>query len=224
MKKLLVAFALLALAFTAFGQIQLSAGAGASFGPMWASVKQDYGTTWDKTTTSQSGIIARAFVDARYVEADIGFMTNFKSATVKLSDSDGNSLSLSGDSYIGTWLTISAYGKYPFKVGSFLIFPLVGVEYDLNLSYKDPDGNDAKSSLTDDQKASLNQFWLKAGVGADFNVSDSLYIRPELLLGYKLNSKLQKDNIDAWETAYPDGKLTYTSIRLDIGVAVGFKF
>lgn len=224
MKKLLVIAALLALTFTAFGQVQLSAGAGASFAPVWYSDSIEVGPLSSKTTQSLNVITAKAFVDATYVEVGVGFATNLKKqkATgtfvgLPLTDYDVNE-----DGPVGTWIAIQALGKYPFKVGSFEIFPLAGIEYDLNLSYKDPDGNDLKEGMSSDQKANLNMFWIKAGVGADFSVSESIYIRPEALFGYKLLSKLESDDIKDIKDL--GGTEKTSTMSVNVGVAVGFKF
>jgi hypothetical protein len=224
MKKLLVAVALIALAFTAFGQVQLSAGAGVSIAPTWITIKATVGSAWEKIVTSQTLFAGKAFVDVKYAEIDVGILTNFKTAKASFTSSAGVDLSSSGDSNVGTWITLGGLVKYPFKVGSAEIFPLLGFEYDLNLSLKTPSGNDAKASMSSDQKASLNTFWLKAGAGADINVSQSIYLRPAATFGYKLLSKLEKDAIKADEAATSGLKETLTNIKIDIGVSVGFKF
>jgi hypothetical protein len=224
MKKLLVIAALLALTFTAFGQVQLSAGAGARFSPTWITINGKVGSAWEKIVTSQSMIAGKAFVDAKYVEIDVGFLTNLKSVKMVYTNSAGADISNSGDGNVGTWIVIAGLVKYPFNVGGAEVFPLLGVEYDLNLSLKNSSGNDVKSTMSSDQKANLNRFWLLAGAGADISVSKSIYIRPEAVFGYKLLSKLEQDAIDADEAATPGLKETMTNIKVDIGLAVGFKF
>jgi hypothetical protein len=229
MKKLLVIAALLALTFTAFGQVQLSVGGGASFSPTWMSNKAtfDVAPVDGETMTLTNAINAlsiSAFVDATYVQAYVGYaMTlgdlkateKYSSDLLGTDDSDTSPQS-------GTWLVIGALGKYPFKVGSMVVFPLLGAEYDLNLTYK-YDGSDAKDTMDSDEKANLNQFWLKAGIGADIPVGGALYVRPEALFGYKLLSKLESDGVDSMEALPGVGKDTQTDIRIDIGVMLGYK-
>jgi hypothetical protein len=230
MKKILLIAALFALTFTAFGQVQLSAGAGATFAPVWMTTKATYGIApvdgeTSSTTMSLNTLTFGAFVDATYLQASVGFAMDI--GDVKWNEKYSSSLLGTNDSGTedidGTWLVIGAMGKYPFKVGSFVIFPLAGVEYDLNLTYKH-DGSDVKDTMSDDQKANLNQFWLKAGVGADFTVSGNIYVRPSAIFGYKLHSKLQNDALDAMKAIPAIDKATQTDIRIDVGMAVGFKF
>jgi hypothetical protein len=223
MKRLLVIAALLALTFTAFGQVQLSAGAGASFAPVWSSDSIEVGAVSMKTSASLNMITAKAFVDATYVEIGVGFTTNLKKQKAKgtfvgvpMTDYDIND-----DGPVGSWLAVQALGKYPFKVGSFDVFPLVGIEYDLNLGYKDPDGNDLKTGMDADEKANLNMLWIKAGVGADFSVSKSIFIRPEALFGYKLLSKLESDSVKDVKDA--GGTEKTSTFSVNVGVSVGYK-
>ena len=92
-------------------------------------------------------------------------------------------------------------GPLPFALGPVSLFPLLGIEYDLNLYLKDADGTDLKAGLTDQEKADLNQFWFKAGAGADFVVYKGLYVRPLVLMGFKLltreNGRRSRTAIDA---------------------------
>jgi hypothetical protein len=221
MKKSLVFVALAFLSLSVFAQ-QLSVGAGGSFNPYWETYKTSLGSNWAKTTVSVSMFGASAFVDATYIQASIGIGANSK--TVKLSNSDStgaSSSSSSSNNDVATYLSISALGKYPIELSGFTLFPMAGVEYDLNLSLKDSNGNDSKAGLTSDEKAALNALILKAGVGADIPVATQFFVRPSLLFGYRFNSKLDNDDISAAKAL----GLTYTvtKLKLDIGLAIGYK-
>jgi hypothetical protein len=225
MKKLFLITALFAFTLTAFGQIQLSAGGGASFmfgTPM--SIKVEMSDEWVKQTMNANTLTIKAFVDAKYVEANFGLAMLVGGLKQSTTYSDGLGMpdtSVTND-YTGTWLVIGALGKYPFAVSGIEIFPLAGFEYEINLTMKDEDGSDLKASMSDDYKNFLNQFWLKVGIGADITLAKSLYIRPEVLFGLKFISKLEQDMIDSAE----DSGLNASAFdsRIDIGVAVGYKF
>jgi hypothetical protein len=224
MKKLLVIAALLALTFTAFGQVQLSAGAGASFSPVGLTMKADSTSgEWIKMTMSTNVLAFSAFVDATYVEIKAGYVMTIGDQKMKYTVSTGTAPAGSTIKETDTWVALSALGKYPFKVGGVEIFPLLGAQYLMNLSAKDGDGN--KITLTDDEKTLYNQFWLEAGVGADFTVSGKIFVRPEALFGYKLVSKFEQDQADATKAASGGtiDKIGWTDLKLDIGVSVGFK-
>jgi hypothetical protein len=210
MKKSLVFAVLVCLSAVVFAQ-QLSVGAGVNLSPVSVTMKgDDYGTT-SSTTTSNMTYGAKVFIDATYIEAGVGILANSTSYTTDGSSSNG---------FNGTWLAISALGKYPVPLGSFTIFPMLGIEYDLNLSYYDGTGADIKSAF-EAAGYSADQFWIKGGVGADFSVADKMFIRPSVLIGYKFNSKYEKDIIDTAESLAPGLTMTLTTIKVDIGVAVG---
>lgn len=95
----------------------------------------------------------------------------------------------------GDVLDMSLLFKYPFGFSRFKLFPMAGVAYQMNLDYDE-----------------ANAYSVRAGVGADIGIMESLYIRPTLILGYQLSS----DVMDAVDD--------YTVIDVEIGAAVGFKF
>jgi hypothetical protein len=223
MKKSLVVFALACLSMLAFAQsLPLSVGAGINWSPIFISDKLSNGSQWLKDVYDTSAFGGAVFVDAKYIQASIGIAATSKSVTDNYTDSTGASSSNSiSNGNVNTSLSIVALGKYPFELSGFSIFPLAGLEYDLNLSYKDSNGNDLKSGLDSDHKANLNAFFIKAGVGADFPVAEKFFVRPELLVGYKFHSKLESDVIDNNKTLGIDE--SYTFIKVDIGVSVGYK-
>ena len=67
------------------------------------------------------------------------------------------------------------------------LFPLLGIEYDLNLYWKGRGRERPEGLPHRPGEGDLNQFWFKAGVGADFTVYKGLYIRPLALLGFKVS-------------------------------------
>jgi hypothetical protein len=229
MKKGFSLIVLLILACTAFGQIQLSAGGGASYSPIWmvskATADEPYAGETVTSTVSVNTLSITGFVDATYVEAYLGMLLTLGDvkASTKFSEGLPGTDSETTDPYSGSWLVIGALGKYPFKVGDFTIFPLVGFEYDLNLTYK-YDGEDVKETLTDDQLDNLNQLWVKAGVAADFSIAGSLFIRPQVLFGLKFLSQYEKDGIEAFESTPGVADASQTDMRLDVGISVGYKF
>jgi len=147
--------------------------------------------------------------DATYAEANIGLLF-------------GGMKSEGSDTTIDvSYLTLGLLGKYPFDLGSFTLFPMLGIQLDFGLSMK-YEGNDviADSSARADF---MNRFWIKFGVGADFdfanfNLTDSslmerLYLRPSFLYGINFGSKNDRDSDTS---SFHHG--------LDIRVAVGYRF
>ena len=114
-------------------------------------------------------------------------------------------------------LGFSLLGKYPFELGSITLFPLLGINYNVALHAWDPDGN----SLTPSGESAakwLSQFGILGGVGLDFDITDSLFIRGEALLHLRLPMKTWRDMADGL-----GGKATL-GVGPVIKVAIGYKF
>jgi hypothetical protein len=99
------------------------------------------------------------------------------------------------------------YGKLPIELpGKVTLFPLIGAEYDLFLAAKQ-DGSrrhpkDATFPVSDsDQSANaleaLSTLGFKAGIGADFSISEHAFVRTELLYGVRLQNKSEQYLLDA---------------------------
>jgi opacity protein-like surface antigen len=197
-------------------EFRLSAGLGGDFQLGWMSMKYDpeypeYGAK--NSTTSLLGGGFLAFFDATYAELDVGM--NF--ITQKQEDAD--------EGYTVTSLTIGLLGKYPIALGEKLtLAPMVGFDYDMWLSYKATDGDDDpyKRADDDDDAADMDSFWIKVGAGADFALTDAIYLRGTLLWGFKLNNKSEKDSIDFYDKNTVD--LSIFTHGPTIKLAVGYKF
>jgi len=118
-------------------------------------------------------------------------------------------------------ISLILLGKYPFDIGVGVIFPALGAEYRLNVSYErtDPatdDKTDLKDSYNSEQNASLNDFFLLAGCGADFNLSDDMYFRALAL--FVLN--LTPDRPDT--VGLNDPTNSHWGVKVEIGVGLRF--
>jgi hypothetical protein len=122
---------------------------------------------------------------------------------------DDDSLSLS-------FLTLGLFGKYPIAVGGATVFPMLGVQMDMNLSatYEGNDIFEDSSDLAD----AFNRLWVKLGIGADISLSDSVFIRPALLYGINFGSKFIRDLKSEMDdmSSFHHG--------LDLRLAIGFRF
>jgi hypothetical protein len=113
-----------------------------------------------------------------------------------------------------SWLDLDLVAKLPINFGSFTLFPLAGIEYAINLSAKDSNGNDLKAGLPSDYQNMYDAFMIKAGLGADFPVSRHFYVRPEVFVGYKIiksqwDTDYMNKNLDGFSNAY----LNYWEVR-----------
>jgi hypothetical protein len=210
-KKIVVGLLLVALVCgTTFAvDFGLSAGLGGALDLRLQKIKSDGEDTKRGQNVTSFGVFA--FFDATYAEVDLDLL--FGGAKV-----DGEKV---GNL---TYFGFSVLGKYPIELGSVVLFPLVGVDYQMALSMK-PDGVDEsikRSDFDDAMKGSLDSFAIAAGVGADFPLSDLLFIRGEFLWNFRLLSKDESDLKKAMKDL--DVKLTNFTSGPRLKVAVGFKF
>jgi opacity protein-like surface antigen len=132
---------------------------------------------------------------------------------------------VSGDTekdYLITQLNISILGKYPFAIGEKLqLFPLLGVDFQIAITDRDDEiAEDIKSAPGNTTAPSLGEFWnsiwIKAGIGADYSLTEALYLRCEVLYGIKFNSKYEDDEAKYW-TEDIKGVKNGPDVRLGVG-------
>lgn len=222
-KKVLILLVLVGLASGGLfaADFSLSVGGGGFFNGLFGS------TTWEgggNSETSKQNVIgggAFLYFDATYAEADLDILFSSNSDP---DESDSGSIGL-------THFGFSLLGKYPFDLGAVKLFPLLGIDYQLFLSgqMKDKDGEDVGDAVKrgDDMggdskiEDSMDFFSIQVGAGVDYGLTDALYIRGELLWGFKLDSKSESDA----KKDLPDGVTikNFTS-GPRIKIAVGYKF
>ena len=82
------------------------------------------------------------------------------------------------------------------------MFPIVGVENDINLSYTDEDGEDLKPILSEYALDHLNRSFFKVGFGFGFPLGKSFCISSIVMFGFKLNSVLDRDFVELFKSTY----------------------
>jgi len=216
MKKLLVVLVLAVLtAGGAFGQAKLSIGGGGYFTAAFGGgFKASAGEESAGMEFPYSGGGAFIFVDANYIEASIGFLYGAFSIT-----GTGLSKSSSLDIDINS-IALGVLGKYPINLGSIILFPAAGIEYNMVTSGK-------TGNVTISDAADLSHLWIKFGVGADFNLSSHLYIRATALYGIRFSSKIEDDYVDAMKESLDGSGVSIDPVLghgIQIKVSVGTRF
>jgi uncharacterized repeat protein (TIGR02543 family) len=138
---------------------------------------------------------AYIFLDAVYAEAFIGFLA-------------GGGKWQSGDATYQNDLpdmprasvNIGAFAKYPIAAGTVKMFPLLGLEYEASVSGKlvyasgkeeTFDGADGRPDA-----GVLSALWFRFGCGADFDLSQNLYLRAEFLYGLRTANAYEKSRAE----------------------------
>jgi hypothetical protein len=209
MKKLAALLALVLVLNAGAFALDLSTGAGTYFAQTYNYAKQE-GLDAYHTTSSNFG--ATIFFDATYAELGLnlgGYNYNFGDLS-------------SGASFNGFNLGFSVYGKYPFTLGSVKLFPLLGMDSQLGLSYLDIQLNELptqKNGLGKGTAADYyNSVWIKFGAGVDAGLTRSLYLRTSFLYGFKFYSSEESD----LKKNHDIERLIYSGPTFRI--AIGYKF
>jgi len=182
------------------------------------------------------------FFDATWAEINIGIqggLHNYKETMVAASPSIDDLVSVSTGEGTETTLNLGLLGKYPFTLNeNFDLFPLLGLEYQIVLKEtRQPKGRksyDRTDSLRGDtdvngdtyKLAAWNSLFIVIGAGMDYKFTSSLFLRTELLYGFRLQTPYE---IDALEKAKkgvnaPNPKLGGLTSGPALKIAVGYKF
>ena len=196
-------------AFADFPPVRASAGLGIRFIPWWSSVKKENPAIEFPANRQDLGFYG--YLDITYLMADIG-------ATFKVAGEYGlgNTVSIKNDDQFG-YLDMNLLIKLPFRMGMLTVFPAAGIGYRFNLYANDSDGNDLTGHWSNKRRDSLNQFWVKAGLGADLSMGKSFYLRPMVLFGYKIKSDFEEDAISSTGASW-------NTFGVDITLALGYRF
>jgi hypothetical protein len=161
-----------------------------------------------------------AFFDATYAELSLGF-----GGGEGYINMDSTELS-----YTVTTLNIGLLFKYPFELSpKFTLFPMLGIDYRILLSMEfDPDNSTdgiPKDPLKDTaEDGDFNALSLKIGVGADFSLTDTIYLRFSTVFGYQLPTKFENDMLDKAPPSVASAE-TVPGLNWDmVRLAVGFRF
>ena len=174
MKKLPLILWMLGTAAGVFG-LGFSYGGGTSLDFSPVTFDGTYAGTESRVTSFVS-LTAMQFFDAKYVLLHIGYTLN-RGSTEPAATS-----TTTGFAALLTGLSFGVAVKYPFVIGPVDVFPLIGAEYKLNLTYTDDKDDDLKSGLGGSRSA-LDELWVKGGVGVDVYFGN-FFLRPILLVGF----------------------------------------
>jgi len=219
MKKIALLLIMASLAQAVFA-IDFSAGLGETTG--YVSSTQTISGTGFSGTFAASGVPLGvvAFFDATYAQASVGWQMvagpHLNTSQTFLGVTNTTSVDLTAA--VG-YLSFALYGRYPFKLGSVTISPLLGVEYDLNLVDADS-GVDLRAGMTSQQLADLDELWIKAGVSADFLLSPRFFVRPALMIGYKFLSQGESNSIS---TAPSGSTMSIVNLSAELSVLFGYR-
>ena len=165
-------------------------------------------------TMNQFNYGAFLFFDATWVEFSAGVqggLNNYEETMIAASPSIDDITTTSRGEGSEVMLSIALFGKYPFTLSEkFTVFPLAGLEYQITLMQsRQPEGR-RRYDRTDPERGETgadgktyalpvwNSLFIIVGGGMDYRLSSSMFLRTELLYGFRLQTFYE---IDALEKA-----------------------
>jgi hypothetical protein len=181
------------------------------------------------------------FVDAAWVELSLGFQGGKNNYQELMSAVSGDTTLLNRNK-TGTgqelMLGIGLLGKYPFRLTERLrVFPLLGLEYQIALlEYRKPDKfkeYDRTDGIREPNRygeaftlSAWNSLFVTAGGGLDLAFSPRLFLRTELLCGFRLQTFYEVDGLEQVKTLVnaPNPKLGGLTSSPVLKVSLGWRF
>jgi len=221
MKKLGLVLVLVAfVASGVFAQFAMSFGAGGIL-DMSLGNGYEYNIT-EKTTvafdnTSFGGFV---FFDITYAEIELDYLYGTIGNTVNGKDQ--------GKTFSGVFnqLGIGIMGKYPIDLGIMTLFPMIGINYNMVSSYEIDGKEYSKVTGADLKSYTISEYFsqlgILAGVGADFTLTDQLFLRAEVQFHLRLPSKRQEIFTDVAKK-FDDNAVSTLGAGPRIKIGVGYK-
>jgi len=228
MKKFIAVLVIFICVGTALSaQSPFSFGLGGNFGAHFSNFKfSDLGKTLlslAQIDTKEFGINnigsgLYAFFDMKFLEANIGLM--FGRMKLKIPAV----LGVESEKITYTNLTLGLFGKFPIDLGTVAFFPMLGIEGYLNMGAKYGGEKWDEDEIGSSKADMFNQFWIKFGIGGDFNLTYAVFVRANFLYGFRFNTKEEKDMIkELNKLASYEILKSIIGHGLDIKIALGFR-
>jgi len=219
----------------------LSAGGGGLLGYTFTRYALEGGMVKSTQSMDRINYGGGVFFDAAYGEFAVMFQGGNNSYAEKM-DYGATSLADSKGRGSEASLGFSLLGKYPFRINEKIAwFPLLGAEYQIALVEKrrPKDGaityDRAKGYLVEDRDkngkpyplSAWNSWWIDVGAGVDYNITGRLFLRGELLFGFRLRADYETGALEVVQNPpvnAKDPKLTGLTGGPALKIAAGWRF
>jgi outer membrane protein W len=195
MKKIaILIFFIVFISGSAFTQISLGGGLlfDMSFGNGYKWMHNNNFKQQGINNTTFGGFV---FFDYRYIEVDLSFGYGMLTSTYKAEEFGAKSEP--DPEKVGSilQLSVSAFGKFPIDLGVIIVFPLVGLNYNMVLSMSDTNGNNPYEGSDKTALKELSQFGFLFGAGLDFPINEFFFLRAEVMFNLRLANKANSDAV-----------------------------
>jgi opacity protein-like surface antigen len=242
MKKAVLSVLLVFLPLSAFSaDFSLSAGGGGLFGYTFTRYTLKEGDTLSLQRMDRINYSGFLFFDATYAEFSVSILSGKNNYSESIANG-ADTLRESSGTGSETNLGLSLLGKYPFTISEkFTWFPIFGLEYNIALvqTRSPDDGREYDRSkgkgvsTTDVDKdgnsyplSAFSAFWIDVGAGLDYNLTDSLFLRGELLFGFRLPTGYELGALEMAKKALSlkDPSLAGLTGGPNLKIALGYRF
>jgi hypothetical protein len=218
----------------------LSAGGGGLLGYTFTRYTLEGGDVTSTQSMDRLNYGGWLFFDATYGEFTVMFQGGNNSYAEKMDYGVTSLANSTGRGYEAS-LGFSLLGKYPFRINEKISwFPLLGIEYQIALVEKrqPEDGvtyNRTKSYFPEDNDkngkpyplSAWNSWWIDIGAGLDYNITGLLFLRSELIFGFRLRTDYEKGALEVVQNPpvnVKDPKLTGLTGGPALRIAAGWRF
>ncbi|MCL2411787.1 MAG: hypothetical protein FWC97_09120 [Treponema sp.] len=183
------------------------------------------------------------FFDATYAVFSVMFQSKISSwvesvdvtpqsmPLYRMTDNNGHGSEMS--------IGLSLMGKYPFTVNQRITwFPMFGVEYHFALRQWRRIGgvvyDRTQGGLPEDRDAdgnpyplsAWNSFWINVGAGLDFALSGPMFLRTELLFGFRLQTAYETGALEMTKSMFnaPDPRMSGLTGGPTLRISLGYRF
>ncbi|MCL2761695.1 MAG: hypothetical protein FWD36_00615 [Treponema sp.] len=222
--------------------LSLSAGGGGLLGYTFTRYTLEGGDITSSQNMDRLDYAGFLFFDATYVEFAVMFKggaNTYEEDIIFSNTAFPNSKGTGNETSLG----FSLLGKYPFMINPRTIwFPLFGVEYQIALMQRRTPDGDIKvtydrskgSVMTDRDKdekpyplSAWNSLWINVGAGLDFIITGPLFLRSELLFGFRLPTSYEMGALEVVKNPpmnVTDPKLAGLTGSPTLKIALGYRF
>jgi len=135
---------------------------------------------------SNNGFGIGGYFDVTYLELGLDFI---------LGSFKPNSNKYTGSYELkSTHFGFSLLGKYPVALGRMMVYPLLGIDYQMFVS-GEASGGSRNGEISRDDRVDedwYDFFSIPVGAGMDYNLNAKLYLRGEVLLNFKLDGSREE--------------------------------
>jgi len=189
------------------------------------------GTNWSESGSGFEGVSHFGFggwffIDATFAEFSVALM----GGPALWGGEEDWTWTSSDQSESGTWrgwgglsffaLDLSLLGRLPIEVGNgnVSIFPLLGIGYNIVLTTRRPNGDDAFEDSDDHSAINLSTFRIQLGVGGDFDVVNNIFFRLSILGNYRFAPTVIRDWADDWASTTGHRGGFGGTVKMGVGV------